>query len=167
MKNMPFNEPVTVYPRAYGERGGIGQVLELVRGLSPCVRGTGRTGARYRQSTGFIPVRTGNGLKSTIISTILSVYPRAYGERRAKRCAHKRQVGLSPCVRGTGAGNRAFKSVSRFIPVRTGNGRNRWHSGICLPVYPRAYGERERLPWPYMMGCGLSPCVRGTAVWPL
>ena len=92
-----------VYPRAYGERtdypnNGIAQ-----RGLSPCVRGTVNAVKRGIGGKRFIPVRTGNGSLPRARTWIMSVYPRAYGERQSSLPSLDSRSGLSPCVRGTGS----------------------------------------------------------------
>ncbi|CBJ82838.1 conserved hypothetical protein [Xenorhabdus bovienii SS-2004] len=70
----------TVYPRTYGEhRNGETGCLGT-DGLSPYLRGTPKSNALAIIFSRFIPVPTGNTLRTEIFSLDDPVYPRTYGE---------------------------------------------------------------------------------------
>ena len=91
-----------------------------------------------------------------------AVYPRACGERiRASRtCADG--GGLSPRLRGTVPGPQPRARRPRFIPAPAGNGPHWPPCRNTATVYPRACGERARLPLALAFFGGLSPRLRGT-----
>ena len=76
-----FGARNAVYPRVYGERAqglppGLGNA-----GLSPRIRGTDRQSESIWRRGRFIPAYTGNGYRPLLISGLITVYPRVYGER--------------------------------------------------------------------------------------
>ena len=92
----------TVHPRVCGERAHLGDLRHGKTGSSPRVRGTAR---RRRQSCGhsrFIPACAGNGIKSVIFASSITVHPRVCGERGTAFAIRSSASGSSPRVRGTG-----------------------------------------------------------------
>jgi len=73
-----------------------------------------------------------------------------------------RDVGSSPCVRGTFSINDSSEYIFRFIPVRTGNIHQIPLALIQISVHPRAYGEHHGIIGNNTGVNGSSPCVRGT-----
>ena len=171
-----------VYPRVYGGTGiknGIspnhrglspcvrGNLItvscasSLFTGLSPCVRGNRGTDDCAVASCRSIPVCTGEPGSATSAASSLRVYPRVYGGTDFLVHLGSPHVGLSPCVRGNLLGITRRPSISRSIPVCTGEPRQTSVLVNTFGVYPRVYGGtiqwiiRTRWSW------GLSPCVRG------
>ena len=131
-----------VYPRVYGERSPWALMASVMVGLSPRIRGTGRSCPGTCDQS--------------------AVYPRVYGERNTNRHRADFQCGLSPRIRGTAF--RGFNSASRnrFIPAYTGNGIALRFRIANSAVYPRVYGERQLLGITLENRSGLSPRIRGT-----
>ncbi|CBJ91742.1 conserved hypothetical protein [Xenorhabdus nematophila ATCC 19061] len=74
---------------------------------------------------------------------MFTVYPRTYGEHFNIFTACGRIGGLSPYLRGTPFFSKMILSISRFIPVLTGNTIRLMQSPAAWPVYPRTYGEHN------------------------
>ena len=101
---------VSVYPRAYGEQPTALPPIVLMRGLSPCLRGTVLAPWRLVGIRRFIPVLTGNSPAARGRAKEVAVYPRAYGEQTESLGISVGNIGLSPCLRGTGP-NHSDKSI--------------------------------------------------------
>ena len=110
-----------VHPRAYGEHPCARQLSHVVRGSSPCLRGTLLIQQRHVNDRRFIPVLTGNTNLSAVSHGSITVHPRAYGEHDDDRFTVLRWCGSSPCLRGTRLTTIIGVPLHRFIPVLTGN----------------------------------------------
>ncbi len=153
---------VLVYPRTYGEHNGDIDARDGVYGLSPYLRGTHINEYGASINVRFIPVLTGNTINSFDICHITPVYPRTYGEHIRGGQATVLRHGLSPYLRGTPCPQHAVIIKTRFIPVLTGNTRSLMFISLCIPVYPRTYGEHLVTGRELNQFCGLSPYLRGT-----
>ena len=94
--------PVTVHPRACGERFGSQPEVIDAFGSSPRVRGTGYRSGLYCRTERFIPARAGNGRRHVTFEMVAAVHPRACGERSWAVVSGPPSAGSSPRVRGTG-----------------------------------------------------------------
>ena len=153
---------VTVYPRVYGERPFKIRVTGTYSGLSPRIRGTGLHPVCNQNVLRFIPAYTGNGVGDCLTPSQLAVYPRVYGERKARHSSGILASGLSPRIRGTVFPPRPPNPTMRFIPAYTGNGDCPESGRRCESVYPRVYGERSFNSAVVNPSRGLSPRIRGT-----
>ncbi len=72
--------------------------------------------------------------------------------------------GSSPCVRGTLLAISSSVSMTRFIPVCTGNSPISPADMSFHQVHPRVYGELEVIYGKDADEIGSSPCVRGTPI---
>ena len=151
-----------VHPRACGERALSSAGLTLFHGSSPRVRGTGKPQGGLVEGVRFIPARAGNGPLARGRPYSTAVHPRACGERGTRSTLGCPPRGSSPRVRGTV--ERAVHETHdrRFIPARAGNGAARRRSRQCIPVHPRACGERLCFIGIGTGPVGSSPRVRGT-----
>ncbi len=152
----------TVHPRACGERCIHVISCLYTIGASPRMRGTGRLRHRRRIAKRCIPAHAGNGVIPTSTTPLLSVHPRACGERPARVTQLGTANGASPRMRGTDWQRRAAAALRRCIPAHAGNGPSwswRWRLG---PVHPRACGERMAIEAYRTNATGASPRMRGT-----
>jgi len=136
----PFHR--TVHPRACGERYRIPAAVRRRIGSSPRVRGT-------RPLADPCPLAD-------------PVHPRACGERLAIDLYTPVVPGSSPRVRGTPSRIELLREHNRFIPARAGNATHFRRRAVCLPVHPRACGERLSGAGAIAAATGSSPRVRGT-----
>ena len=150
-----------VYPRMYGEPPFDVLRFPFQVGLSPHVRGNlfGAPGAG--KSLGSIPACTGKPATSLRVSMPAAVYPRMYGETSIAMLQANGPRGLSPHVRGNLLNVSSTWVGVRSIPACTGK-----PAGVCAAaagarVYPRMYGETQRMAPAKDRGMGLSPHVRG------
>ena len=94
---------------------------DIERGLSLCIQGTYRENKipsyRYR----FIPVYTGNIVKTHDHFGDGAVYPCVYREHKKHALQTTHNPGLSLCIQGTYIKHSEIKQETRFIPVYTGN----------------------------------------------
>ncbi len=93
--------PGAVYPRSRGERLHCRCVRNVVHGLSPLARGTGRLSGCAATELRFIPARAGNGDVHDLRVSVWAVYPRSRGERQILLIVFRLLYGLSPLARGT------------------------------------------------------------------
>ena len=73
-------EYCAVYPCVYRELRCPVPVISVKNGLSLCIQGTQKTMVYSDNIRRFIPVYTGNSLKSEIMVNMLPVYPCVYRE---------------------------------------------------------------------------------------
>ena len=134
---------------------------ELVRGLSPRVRGNLGGGLLELIRRGSIPARAGEPDDHAVPAGVAGVYPRACGGTRRNPPRWSRRWGLSPRVRGNHVRGAEGDTNPRSIPARAGEPSIRRSRDSTDTVYPRACGgtlsvDAERAPL-----TGLSPRVRG------
>ena len=89
----------------------------------------------------FIPVYTGNTGQIDKFIDPIAVYPCVYREHCVMWNRTVFLYGLSLCIQGTRIGSRTVTSVSRFIPVYTGNTPEKIQHQYIPPVYPCVYRE--------------------------
>ena len=159
--------PVTVHPRARGERIIWQMRQDYEFGSSPRARGTGRRTAAPAGTPRFIPARAGNGSSSRLFSRSATVHPRARGERLRRLQVVGLSCGSSPRARGTVDRQIDERLGVRFIPARAGNGRTGRSTSSCMTVHPRARGERGEPHRIAQRRAGSSPRARGTDLQPL
>ena len=140
----PGAASIRVYPRVCGGAAVPMTLQNLVRGLSPRVRGSPECRGAARCVEGSIPACAGEPLSPPGCDTSAGVYPRVCGGARMIAAPPSSGQGLSPRVRGE----------PRRCGARNGGSR----------VYPRVCGGAG------LRGCGcafapgLSPRVRGSRV---
>ena len=110
-----------IYPCVYREHCLSRLQASAVRGLSLCIQGTLYIHCFLIALLRFIPVHTGNIMKSLFSFLYKSVYP----------CAYREHLLLLILV----------ISIGRFIPVHTGNMLVTGEPSMILTVYPCAYRE--------------------------
>ncbi len=136
----------------------------------------------------FIPARAGNAESVKTASTVVTVHPRASGERATVAATFADTVGSSPRERGTptrancaiggspvhprASGERCAPASVRypaawFIPARAGNAPAGWSASGAIPVHPRASGERAPMSRRDCVATGSSPRERGTHARPV
>ncbi len=69
--------------------------------------------------------------------------------------------GLSPRIRGKPLRPKALPAKERSIPAHTGQTSLEWMLGVCMTVYPRAYGANSEKRAVAAVSWGLSPRIRG------
>ena len=132
-----------IYPCVYRKHCLSRLQASAVRGLSLCIQGTLYIHCFLIALLRFIPVHTGNIMKSLFSFLYKSVYPCAYREHVSNRWTLNDFNGLSLCIQGTFSVKRHANLLLRFIPVHTGN------IGDVIPlllvgaVYPCAYREHS------------------------
>ena len=130
-----------VYPRMYGETGPVKRLVQLSVGLSPHVRGNQRGIRGAEAGGGSIPACTGKPSTTTSAARGPGVYPRMYGETRAKNVKEALGCGLSPHVRGNLGAPSDERRSKGSIPACTGKPMPQSRSQTRSKVYPRMYGE--------------------------
>ena len=68
-----------VYPRTYGGTESASMIVKVGKGLSPHIRGNGRTRYPDLGTRGSIPAHTGERFILTHFNFLQGVYPRTYG----------------------------------------------------------------------------------------
>ena len=153
--------PFQVYPRVYGESTKLFTKVHDEEGLSPRVRGIPAGRAIILYACGSIPACTGNPILGAAPERYTQVYPRVYGESNKDFFHRRNSQGLSPRVRGILCPPTTRRRIEGSIPACTGN-PGRHGADIPIPgVYPRVYGESERVRYGVSHDVGLSPRVRG------
>ena len=145
----------------YGETEPKMPVPDIVKGLSPHVRGNPLSLVDREGLPGSIPACTGKPFSEKVLVGVFQVYPRMYGETRMRYTPRSRREGLSPHVRGNLDKLIPHLPVLRSIPACTGKPRATGPTATCCGVYPRMYGETRREFEAAMKVLGLSPHVRG------
>ena len=110
-----------IYPCVYREHGMLRPQFNNPTGLSLCVQGTPHPNTYPLNRCRFIPVCTGNIVRSFASPVVLSVYPCVYREHLHGQHNPLVLNGLSLCVQGTYRQQQQIKIMKRFIPVCTGN----------------------------------------------
>ena len=154
--------PITVHPRACGERQRSLRYAWWRGGSSPRLRGT-----QYNSETGacdprFIPAPAGNASARKRCAPGAAVHPRACGERVPTRTLSAEVNGSSPRLRGTRLSRLRAFWLRRFIPAPAGNADEACISKYGSTVHPRACGERWSTCRAPSSMRGSSPRLRGT-----
>ncbi len=136
----------------------------MLTGLSPRLRGNRRRQLKDRVHRGSIPALTGKPTGLPRLPVQVRVYPRAYGETAAAREADVQRQGLSPRLRGNHSKPAGGKSGKRSIPALTGKPAPALRGARRSEVYPRAYGETQKLIQDNISNTGLSPRLRGNQI---
>ena len=91
----------SVHPRACGERGPTASASRKPGGSSPRLRGTRVSEVKQCLRQRFIPAPAGNAVSARSRNGLLTVHPRACGERIGKARDTRLIGGSSPRLRGT------------------------------------------------------------------
>ena len=142
-ENNGWSNHIAVYPCAYREHLNCLSIYVRIIGLSLCIQGTSRLSEWNHLHWRFIPVHTGNISVILVHIPVISVYPCAYREHKAVLNNEKQTYGLSLCIQGTLFFYITSITMSRFIPVHTGNIAGCWALSAPCPVYPCAYREHR------------------------
>ena len=153
---------MTVHPRACGERRCSRTWPNRTSGSSPRLRGTRHCPSFHGFDKRFIPAPAGNARQDARRSSVLSVHPRACGERSRRATLRSGRSGSSPRLRGTLRDQTLCPRQMRFIPAPAGNASLSPSVECLSTVHPRACGERD-LHADVECNChGSSPRLRGT-----
>ena len=170
-----------VYPRVYGGTGLEILILDHNQGLSPRVRGNLSSRLSPPLCRRSIPACTGEPFRGRAQKPAFKVYPRVYGGTLHPTLYPRREMGLSPRVRGnrhTGClapgiiglsprvrGNLPGLLIDRLpirsIPACTGEPQQPRLGPAAQTVYPRVYGGTTEGGSMNIWTWGLSPRVRG------
>ena len=153
--------PLAVYPRVCGGTRMLLADADIMRGLSPRVRGNpGRVRAGLPCARS-IPACAGEpGLRCCPLRGA-TVYPRVCGGTCCRQPQRYPRVGLSPRVRGNLAYTNPPAEPAGSIPACAGEPARRRVARPRQEVYPRVCGGTAALGAIYRGGRGLSPRVRG------
>ena len=86
-----------------------------------------------------------------------------HGEQEKRVTLERRDRGSSPYARGTGASTPETSSITRIIPVCTGNSAVRGGGFCSYKDHPRMHGEQVHRRLKLPASPGSSPYARGTA----
>ena len=92
----------------------------------------------------FIPVYTGNTMRSITQFKAFPVYPCVYREHPSVLYRVDFLPGLSLCIQGTLEFGQLLEKKARFIPVYTGNTNDNCLEFINFTVYPCVYREHSK-----------------------
>ena len=109
-----------VYPRVCGGAALEIAAPEMVKGLSPRVRGSPRRGLYLCDVVGSIPACAGEPMSMRAGLHRPRVYPRVCGGARFMAALTRRLWGLSPRVRGSQGGHAAIGVARGSIPACAG-----------------------------------------------
>ena len=98
---VPSVAGLAVYPCVYREHTTEYCVPVQMPGLSLCIQGTFEQGAIINLYDRFIPVYTGNIVRSIIWFVASAVYPCVYREHVCPCINNSFALGLSLCIQGT------------------------------------------------------------------
>ena len=152
----------SVHPRACGERFHLNPLYWEAAGSSPRMRGTHWQFQDDPGARRFIPAHAGNAPVCHRSRLVLTVHPRACGERHRHAQYVRNRYGSSPRMRGTLQVGTAKRRGQRFIPAHAGNALPSGARTYSRPVHPRACGERQRVCAEPAAVRGSSPRMRGT-----
>jgi len=107
-------------------------------------------------------VATGNTELTPPFLDVVTVHPRGYGEHFLFNSRGDSDRGSSPWLRGTQQMTSRTRSLSRFIPVATGNTFSTPSVTSHEAVHPRGYGEHNDIGTTRVQLIGSSPWLRGT-----
>ena len=110
-----------VHPRGHGEHAKRKARKRKCYGSSPWARGTHTYVIFAFNHCRFIPVGTGNTHHLQWSSSLNTVHPRGHGEHPFVHSLRHPLIGSSPWARGTRPFTPLTPSITRFIPVGTGN----------------------------------------------
>jgi len=152
-----------VHPRACGERRGraVGDVAHS--GSPPRMRGKARSDMVGWGHHRFTPAHAGKGPIPPCGRLVLSVHPRACGERYSDPSQDGYRLGSPPRMRGKGKIGRYRSARSRFTPAHAGKGEFTSPSATGSSVHPRACGERGVMRKAHPSATGSPPRMRGKA----
>ena len=139
--NSPYSV-LSVYPCVYREHQKHFSKINFCVGLSLCIQGTLLYKPWVINASRFIPVYTGNTIKSAL--------------------ALAKTAGLSLCIQGTRLPTVHFSHFCRFIPVYTGNTLYYFINHKRGTVYPCVYREHMTSSLLKLSKSGLSLCIQGT-----
>ena len=152
------------YPRACGDRA-YDEIQELrTGGLSPRLRGSGRSLVLAGRLARVIPAPAGIGGFSLLICWMTPGYPRACGDRSNDAYVVEDYGGLSPRLRGSAALDDEQPAGFRVIPAPAGIGPSHTRDPRQRAGYPRACGDRFFAPFNSASARGLSPRLRGSGL---
>ena len=114
-----------VHPRGYGKHISRLSTYDASIGSSPWIRETLITPSTLKVCARFIPVDTGNTNTVAVLSDQSSVHPRGYGKHPRISRTGRRLSGSSPWIRETHQPQPLLNRHYRFIPVDTGNTKER------------------------------------------
>ena len=121
LAQQPAPSATSVHPRACGERVPRFFCSARPRGSSPRMRGTQLLREPQPTSKRFIPAHAGNAYSVRLPEWLITVHPRACGERAPKLDIKGAKYGSSPRMRGTRFQALVDRGQSRFIPAHAGN----------------------------------------------
>ena len=139
-----------VYPRVCGGSGQRSPPPPVALGLSPRVRGKPDMLHAIAVHQGSIPACAGEALGRPGAIQAPEVYPRVCGGSIPHAGGVRRNLGLSPRVRGKPGRCKPAPARPRSIPACAGEADIRCGAGIAARVYPRVCG-----------GSGGPVCVGG------
>ena len=154
----------TVHPRACGGSHVLVQLMGVVRGTSPRVRGKRTAGGLRHPGLGYIPARAGEARSSTTPPTTAWVHPRACGGSASSHHAQAVWQGTSPRVRGKQVGRAPGERDRGYIPARAGEAPRPAPPLPWPAVHPRACGGSHVGEEGVITLYGTSPRVRGKRV---
>ena len=153
-----------VYPRACGGTASRCLPRPHSTGLSPRLRGNGKSHENTDCRAGSIPALAGERPNRRCRNRNIRVYPRACGGTASPWRIRGMARGLSPRLRGNAEHVAFGPELQGSIPALAGE---RPWPGLAIPVewvYPRACGGTGRVIPGAVRGQGLSPRLRGNAL---
>ena len=109
------------HPRACGEQSFLRQLIIVIVGSSPRVRGAELQSVRPALRDGIIPARAGSRRPMRGCSSHDRDHPRACGEQHPFGFLLQHRQGSSPRVRGAGVCRYRYHQRYRIIPARAGS----------------------------------------------
>ena len=111
------------HPRAYGENADYTDLIDMVEGSSPRIRGKLLLEALVQAGVGLIPAHTGKTSTVNQSRRRRWAHPRAYGENAKNGGAFKPGLGSSPRIRGKRREVARVVARPGLIPAHTGKTR--------------------------------------------
>ena len=134
------------HPRACGEKGKIGVLIDRPKGSPPRVRGKEEPLRPCARAAGITPARAGKSLWTGKTSSCTKDHPRACGEKDGLGGWNCRHSGSPPRVRGKVGQTFPIENPPGITPARAG--KRTWRPGQRdrRRDHPRACGEKQYPP---------------------
>ena len=149
------------HPRVCGEHLLHLQMIHVIAGSSPRMRGARQSKNCRYTSSGIIPAYAGSTTRTGPLTYQLTDHPRVCGEHSSYTYSIPSDIGSSPRMRGAQAAGVGPDGLDGIIPAYAGSTLVMLPPWGCRGDHPRVCGEHSVLCSPRRLRSGSSPRMRG------